>query len=74
MSALPEGFIPHDGGLCPMNSNLPVTIVTRGGEQSHWARAGSVVWRYGTWIDEIGESMPKACEVIAYHPTQQEPR
>lgn len=49
MIALPEGFVPHDGGPCPVPLDSMPAIMTRSGEVQS---GGS--WRASFW--QAGES------------------
>jgi len=61
------GWLPHDGGPCPVNPLSSVEIMLRGGEVSIWNEAGHIVWQYDSPIGEIGGTgLPYICEVIAY--------
>lgn len=64
-----EGWVKHDGGPCPIDRLTPVLILLRGGEETYWYMAGSVVWQYGAPIWEAGGTpLPESAEVIAYKP------
>ena len=39
MTALPEGFVPHDGGPCPVHLQAKVEVVFRSGQVRHARRA-----------------------------------
>ena len=67
-NTLPAGWLPHDGGPCPVPLDSPVTIRVRGGEVTHWDHARAVIWERGTFIHEICEALPDECEVVAYCP------
>jgi len=62
MTALPEGFIPHDGGRCPVDRWKIVSIVTRSGRT-----LGPLVANHWDWW-----SSDHPGDIIAYRPTQQE--
>jgi hypothetical protein len=62
-----DGWLPHDGGPCPVPLDSCVTIMIRDGTITKWPRAGAVIWKYGTTIWEAGDcSLPRLAEVIAY--------
>ncbi len=63
-----DGWLPHDGGPCPLESLTPVIIKVRGGEETRFETARSVVWEYGAMIWEICEPLPRSAEVVAYKP------
>ena len=73
MSELPKGFIPHDGGTCPVPLDSKPAIMVRSGEiesedswpASFWAAGGDDWWRH--------QGNPRN-NIIAYKPTQQEPK
>jgi hypothetical protein len=60
-----RSWLPHDGGDCPVAPDADVDIMTRGGDISTM-RAGAVVWRWGSFIGEILETMPAEAEVVGY--------
>lgn len=66
VEAEPVAWLPHDGEGCPVAKETPVEIITRSGVQSYWPKARSVVWRYGTFIAETGDGLPKDAEVVFY--------
>jgi len=68
MTALPEGFVPHDGGPCPVPLDSEPEVIIRGFERWHLCR-GDVAADY-SW--HHCQHAP-AADIIAYRPTQQEP-
>jgi hypothetical protein len=74
MTTLPEGFIPHDGGPCPVPLDQQVTVLFADGMQDE-SEAG--FWT--GWEKEDAENLWKwECDpqdrIIAYRPSQQETR
>ena len=60
MSALPEGFVLHDGGLCPYRTGCHDVILRNG----VMALVSHSAWRWhhdGSWSD-----------IIAYRPTSKQ--
>jgi hypothetical protein len=62
MSVLPEGFIPHDGGQCPVKTSCDV--VCRSGFMPFVSNV------FEGWVHSADR--PRWFDVIAYRPTQQE--
>ena len=56
----------HRGGANPLSDlDIMVDVVVRGlGAGMTTMRSGAVVWKYGTYISELGEELPRDCEVI----------
>lgn len=64
MSELPEGFIPHDGGPCPVDGGHP-TVMFRDGRTHRFRliRASEPYWSH------IGDPD----DIIAYRPEEPQP-
>jgi hypothetical protein len=73
MTALPEGFVPHDGGPCPVPLNSKPVIMVRSGEIQTGESFPAWFWAAGDkdWWQHQGN---RRNNIIAYRPTQQEPR
>jgi len=69
MTALPEGFIPHDGGPCPVEPQVMVQVIFRKESaddfDAEYCPAGAFRWSHKTGARDM--------DIIAYKPTQQEP-
>lgn len=72
MTALPEGFVPHDGGPCPVPLDQEVTVLYADGG---WSAAEAGFWTGWEESDQMNlwswECAPYN-RIIAYRPTQQE--
>jgi len=74
MTSLPEGFVPHDGGPCPVPLDQEVTVLYADGG---WSAAEAGFWTGWEENDQMN-SWSWECDpynrIIAYRPTQQEPK
>ena len=69
MSELPEGFIPHDGGPCPVPLDSYPRVMLRGGELDRGVVTASF-WTGETddWWQWMGDA---ETNIIAYKPEDQ---
>jgi hypothetical protein len=58
MSDLPEGFIPHDGGPCPVSKTVAVPVIIRAGIHGV-VTPHAIGWEWGS---------PPSSDIIAYKP------
>jgi len=69
MTALPEGFVLHDSGICPVPLDQVADVLVRGFSEpcivSDFERYG-VIWVWSIYNSPL--------DALAYRPTQQEPR
>jgi len=65
MTDLPPGFLPHDGGPCPVDGERFIDIVVNGKIVRNWP-ARRVVWDYTAFIAETCSTLPADCRVTAY--------
>jgi hypothetical protein len=66
MTALPEGFVPHDGGPCPIQGVVGIEVIIRAGIRGI-VLPQAIGWDWSECAGEGGQ-------IIAYRPTQQETR
>jgi len=62
MTALPEGFIPHEGGPCPVQGLIGIHVIIRAGLRG-MVLPQAVGWKWGKG-SPLGE-------IIAYLPPNQ---
>jgi len=73
MTALREGFVPHDGHICPVEVEQYVDYITRDGWRSDGpVLAGLLRWDKGRTPESAADESLRRRDIIAYRPTQQE--
>lgn len=59
-----EGWLPHDGGKCPVSDGQPVEIMLRSGKTYSLWQAEAVSWFHDSRV--VGVAVQPEREVIAY--------
>ncbi len=59
---IPDGWIAHDGGPCPVAIGTTVSVLYRNGLQATWAVSHGMGWKY------LPDYLPEH-DIIAYKPS-----
>lgn len=67
MTALPEGFVPHDGHICPVETWQMVDYITADGWESQGpVPAGILRWDKGRTPESAADAGLRRRDIIAY--------